>query len=245
MNEWYRKDLAYIHDVGFRSYVLQAMPGILAILNQHGIQDGLIVDLGCGSGLSAQELVRVGYRVLGVDISAAMIEIARERVPMAEFQVESLFQMKIPDCSAVISIGECFNYLFDPNHQKLTQIFQRIYDALAPGGVFIFDIAEPGQVTNVTPVKSFTEGDDWIVLVEKQEDFVQHILTRRIITLRQVGDFYRRDDEVHSQRLYPAEEIATMLHQLRFQVESGNCYGQFALPNAHVAFVAKKPITRN
>lgn len=245
MNKWYKEDLAYIHDVGFRSYVLQAMPGILAILNQHDIQDGLIVDLGCGSGLAAEELVRVGYQVLGVDISAAMIAIARERVPMAQFQVESLFQVEIPHCSAAISIGECFNYLFDPKPQKLTQVFQRIYDALTPGGVFIFDIAEPGQVTNATPIKSFTEGDDWIVLVEKQEDSMQHILTRRIITFRQVGDYYRRDDEVHSLQLYPAEKIAAMLCQLGFQVEVGNCYGQFVLPHAHVTFVAKKSIMKS
>lgn len=245
MNEWYKEDLAYIHDVGFRSYVLQAMPGILAILNQHGIQDGLIVELGCGSGLAAEELVRVGYRVLGVDISAAMIVIARDRVPIAKFQVESLFQVEIPHCNAVIAIGECFNYLFDPEPQTLTQVFQRIYNALTPGGVFIFDIAEPGQVTNATPIKSFTEGDDWIVLVEKQEDSVQHLLTRRIITFRQVGDYYRRDDEVHSLQLYRAQEITTMLHQLGFQVETGNYYGQFALSHAHVAFVAKKPLTSN
>ena len=240
MNEWYRKDLAYIHDIGFRSYVLQAIPGILAILKQHGIQDGLIVDLGCGSGLSAQELVRAGYRVLGVDISAAMIEIARCRVPLAEFQVESFFNVEIPNCSAVISIGECFNYLFDPDHPTLTQMFQNIYDALIPGGVFIFDIAEPGQLSCATPVKSFTEGEDWIVLVEKQEDPDQHILTRRIITFRQVGNDYRRDDEVHCQRLYTAAEISTMLQQVGYQVEIQRCYGQFALPNAHATFVARK-----
>ncbi|MFB2895664.1 trans-aconitate 2-methyltransferase [Aerosakkonemataceae cyanobacterium BLCC-F50] len=242
MNDWYKEDLAYIHDVGFRSYVLQAMPGILAILNQHDIQDGLIIDLGCGSGLAAEELVRVGYQVLGVDISAAMIEIARQRVPMAQFQLDSLFQVDIPNCHAVIALGECFNYLFDPEPQTLTQVFQRIYNALTPGGVFIFDIAEPGQVTNTTPIKSFTQGDDWIVLVEKQENSVQHILTRRIITFRQVGDYYRRDEEVHYLRLYSTEEITTILHQLGFQVEAGNCYGQFALPHAHVAFIAKKPI---
>lgn len=242
MSEWYREDLAYIHDVGFRSYVLQAIPGILAILKQYGIEDGLIVDLGCGSGLSAEELVRAGYRVLGIDISADMIEIARCRVPMAEFQVESLFKVEIPDCSAVISIGECFNYLFDPDHPTLTQAFQRIYDALAPGGVFIFDIAEPGQLS-ATPVKSFTEGEDWIVLVEKQEDLQQHILTRRIITFRQVGNDYRRDDEVHCQRLYAAAEIVAMLQQVGYQVEMQRCYGQFALPNAHAAFVARKSMS--
>lgn len=72
---------------------------------------------------------------------------------------------------------------------------------------------------------------------------MQHILTRRIITFRQVGDYYRRDNEVHSLQLYSAEDIATMLHELGFQVEAGNSYGQFALPDAHSAFVAKKPLT--
>jgi SAM-dependent methyltransferase len=245
MNEWYREDLAYIHDVGFSYYVLQSMPGILAILKQQGIESGVIVDLGCGSGLSTDLLVQSGYQVLGIDISAAMIAIARNRVPNAEFQVASLFQVEFPGCRAVISISECFNYLFDSNNQSLIPVFQRIYNALAPGGVFIFDVAKPGQVEVTTPVKSFTEGKDWIVLVEKQEDPDQHILTRRIITFRQVGEHYRRDDEVHRQQLYSAEEIATMLQQVGFEVESGDHYGQFALPKAHEAFVARKSCDTN
>ena len=240
MNEWYKEDLAYIHDVGFRNYVLQAMPAILALLKQAGLDAGLVVDLGCGSGLSVAELVQAGYSVLGVDISAAMIAIARDRVPHAQFQVASLFNVEIPPCSAVISISECFNYLFDPNHQ-LKQVFQRIYRALAAGGLFIFDIAEPGQITSATPVKSFTEGEDWIVLVEKQEDPEQRIFTRRIITFRQVGDTYRRDDEVHRQHLYAATEIAEMLQQVGFQVDIQRCYGEFVLPDAHAALVARKP----
>lgn len=241
VNEWYREDLAYIHDVGFRTYTLQALPGILAILKQQGLQEGLIVDLGCGSGLSAEAFVRAGYRVLGIDLSAAMIDIARTRVPEAEFRVESLFRVEIPECSAVVSIGECFNYLFDPHSQDLIQVFQRIYHALASGGLFIFDIAEPAQVPSLSPIKSFTEGEDWIVLVEKKEDPQQQILTRRIITFRQVGDQYRRDDEVHCQQLYAAEDIVAMLQQVGFQVEVGHRYGAFALPDAHAVLLAQKP----
>jgi hypothetical protein len=56
MEEYYRKDLAYIHDVGFRDYALKSAPGILEILRRNKIIDGLVVDLGCGSGLWAQEL---------------------------------------------------------------------------------------------------------------------------------------------------------------------------------------------
>lgn len=240
MNEWYREDLAYIHDVGFSSYVLQAMPSILAILKQQGIESGWVVDLGCGSGRSSEVFMQAGYQVLGVDISAAMIAIARQRVPQAQFQVASLFEVEIPPCQVVVAISECFNYLFDPEHQQLAQVFQRIYNALSEGGVFIFDIAEPGQVTSATPVKSFTEGEDWLVLVEKQEDPEHPILTRRIITFRQVGEYYRRDDEVHRQQLYRAAEIARMLQQVGFEVQVDRGYGEFLLPPAHAVLVARK-----
>lgn len=244
MKEWYKEDLAYIHDVGHSDYALKSAPGILDILAQNNIREGLIVDLGCGSGLSALEFMKAGYRVLGVDVSEALIAIARTRVPTAEFRVDSLFKTNIGSCNAVTSIGECFNYLFDPdnNHQTLVQLFRRIYNALVPGGVFIFDIAEPGQVTQENTAKGFTEGKDWIVLVEKKEDRDRATLSRRIITLSKVGEHYRRDDEVHHLQLYEVTDIAEELHRVGFQVQILRSYGQYNLPPAHAGFVARKPM---
>ncbi|PSB15149.1 class I SAM-dependent methyltransferase [Phormidesmis priestleyi ULC007] len=242
MKEWYKEDLAYIHDVGHSDYALKSAPGILKILAQNNIRDGLVVDLGCGSGLSALELTKAHYQVFGVDISESLISIARNRVPSAEFRVESLFKVDIPSCNAVISVGECLNYLFDDdnNYQILTQLLERIYNALAPGGVFVFDIAEPGQVIEGNRVKSFTEGKDWIVLVEKEEDQEKLVLSRRIVTLRRVGEYYRRDDELHYLGLYKAADITEKLSQVGFTVESMESYGDYKLPQAHVAFVAHK-----
>ncbi|BAY10884.1 class I SAM-dependent methyltransferase [Calothrix sp. NIES-2098] len=242
MQEYYKEDLAFIHDVGFNDYALKSAPGILEILAQHNIREGLIVDLGCGSGLSAQEFTKAGYHVLGIDISEPMIKIARARVPNAEFRIGSLFQVDIPPCNAVTSIGECLNYLFDPqsNCQTPINLFQRIYSALTPGGVCIFDIAEPGQVTQGI-TKGFTEGQDWVVLVEKEENPEQNLLKRRIITFRQVGEHYRRDDEIHYQRLYKATDIADELHRVGFQVEILRSYGEYSLPKAHAALIASKP----
>ncbi|BAY34887.1 hypothetical protein NIES2107_67970 [Nostoc carneum NIES-2107] len=241
MEEYYKEDLAFIHDVGFNDYALKSAPGILEILAQYNIREGLVVDLGCGSGLSAQEFTKAGYDVLGIDISESMIAIARARVPNAEFRIGSLFEAEIPPCNAVTSIGECLNYQFDAksDRQTLIHLFHRIYHALNPGGVFIFDIAEPGQVTQEI-TKGFTEGEDWIVLVEKQENQQQNILTRRIITFRKVGQHYRRDDEIHYQQLYTAEDIASTLRRVGFQVQTMRNYGQYPLPKAHVAFVAHK-----
>jgi SAM-dependent methyltransferase len=240
MKGWYGEDLAYIHDAGFGDFARGSAPGILEILGRNGIREGLVVDLGCGSGLWARELTRAGYRVLGIDISEAMIEIARRRVPEAEFRVGSLFEADIPPCNAVTALGEVLNYLSDAESDTLIPLFRCVYGALAPGGVFVFDVAEPGQVAQGTSTRGFTEGKDWVVLVEKEED--RGTLKRRITTFRNVGEHYRRSDEVHRQRLYEAQEVAGELRRVGFRVRTGRGYGRHRLPRAHAAFVARKPV---
>ena len=236
---WYKKDLAYIHDVGFGDFALKSVPAIIEILHKNNLEDGLIVDLGCGGGLSAREFIKANYQVLGIDISAAAIEIAKKRVPEAKFKVESLFKTEIPPCIAVTSIGECLNYLFDPenNLQTLTILFDRIYRALLPGGIFIFDLLQP-HATEKT--QGFTEGEDWLVIYQKEEDCQQKLLTRRITTFRKQGNYYQRDDETHRACLYEVAEIIDRLSQAGFQVQTQNNYGNFYLSPSHTVFVAQK-----
>jgi methylase of polypeptide subunit release factors len=54
-------------------------------LQELGFRDGTVVDLGCGSGILASIVSQAGYRVIGMDISDAMVAIARERAPESEF----------------------------------------------------------------------------------------------------------------------------------------------------------------
>jgi hypothetical protein len=135
-----------------------------------------------------------------------------------------------------------FNYLFDPgnDHQALVRIFRRVHDALIPGGVFVFDIAEPGQVIRRDTNKGFSEGEDWLVLVEKEEDLERGMLTRRITSFRKVGDLYNRVDKVHRLRLFKSTEIAVELSQIGFRVQTMHSYGRYQLPRAHAALVARK-----
>lgn len=243
MSEGYGEDLTYIHDVGHGDFALGSAPGILAMLRQHHIRDGLVTDLGCGSGLWARELVGAGYDVFGVDLSESMIRLARRRVPQAAFQTASLFSVELPTCRVVTSLGECLNYLFDADHDRrsLLQLFRRIHRALVPGGLFIFDLAEPGQL-NGEVVKGFTEGLDWMVVIEKREDHERQLLTRRIISFRRVGKTYRRSDETHRLRLYKAAAVAAELREAGFRVRTMRSYGAYPLPKAHVAFVARNPL---
>ena len=94
----YGCDLAYIHDKGFGAFARGSAPGLLKLCQQNGITEGLVVDLGCGSGIWAKELAGAGYRVIGVDISPAMIELARQRVPKSEFHVGSFIRCRVPPC---------------------------------------------------------------------------------------------------------------------------------------------------
>jgi len=241
VTEWYREDLAYIHDVGHADFALKSAPGILEILDRSGIRDGLVVDLGCGSGLWARELIDAGYQVLGIDISEAMIELSRERVPEAEFRVGSLFEAEIPPCVAVTAISEVLNYLFDEESGGLAPLFRRIFEALIPGGLFVFDVLGPGQVQPGATARSFRVGEDWAVLSEREEDAEQGTLVRRIVSFRKVDEHYRRDNETHRVRLYDPSELSSELRQTGFEVRTMRAYGSYPLAEGHTAFVARRP----
>ncbi|MDZ7359249.1 MAG: class I SAM-dependent methyltransferase [candidate division KSB1 bacterium] len=234
----YKDDLAYIHDIGFGDFAKQAAPGLLEILRHHGITKGLVVDLGCGSGIWAHELVKAGYEVLGVDISTAMLELARKKAPQAQFVKQSFLKMRLPPCEAVTAIGECFNYLFDKNNEKkaLFRFFSRVYEALIPGGVFIFDVVEPG----LQPSWRHARGKDWAIFVKVAEDSSKHILTRRITIFRRIDKLCRRDEEIHRCRLYEGRELAGALRRLGFKVRLLRSYGAFRLYKNRVGFVARK-----
>ena len=237
----YKHNLAYIHDTGFGDFARNSAAGLLEILREAGTS-GLVVDLGCGSGIWAEQLSRAGYDVFGVDISPAMIRIARERVPNAEFQIGSLLKTKLPQCVAVTSLGECLNYLFDKDNSisALQRLFYRVYASLEPNGLLIFDIAEPGRGKG--PRQKHREGDDWAVLVEVDEDRATNRLTRRITSFRRVGKLYTRDEEVHRLQLYGRSEIARELRSVGFKVRTLKAYGKQAMIDGCIGFVARKPL---
>src|SRR5215208_4140072 len=235
VTEWYGEDLA--------DFALESAPGILEILDQSRIPESLVVDLGCGSGLWARELVDAGYRVLGIDISEAMIELSRNRVPEAEFSVGSLCEVEIPRCQAVTAVNEVLNYLFDAENEErgLGRLFRRVHDALVPGGVFVFDVLGPGQVPSGTRARGFRVGAAWTVLADREEDVERGTMERRIVSFRKAGEHYRRDDEVHRVRLYDPSELSAELSSAGFEVRTMHAYGDYSLGENHAAFEARKP----
>jgi SAM-dependent methyltransferase len=238
--EGYQEDLAFIHDAAFGDWARHGGEVVLARLQHVGIDSGLVVDLGCGSGISAELFANAGFGVLGVDQSAAMVRLARERVQSGEFVCAPLLDAELPTCRAVVAIGEVFNYLFDERMgaDALPDLFARVYRALVPGGLFVFDLARSGRVPQGRS-RDWKQMDDWVVLYEAVEEGLS--VTRRITTFRRHGESYQKTEETHRLRLYSPSVVSSSLIAAGFQVEVSDRFGDAPLAPGHAVFTATKP----
>jgi SAM-dependent methyltransferase len=239
----YRHDLAHIHDAGFGSLARGAAPGLLRLLRGSGIRDGLVVDLACGSGIWARTLVEAGYDVLGIDLSPAMIRLARRQAPGAAFRVGSLHRAPLPRCAAVTCVGEGIGYLFDRGRGRdpLPALFARVFAALRPGGLFVFDVVEPAARWAGTAVRGWHAAESWAVLYESREDPHHRLLRRRITTFRRTARSYRRTEEIHLLRLLPRDVVLRGLRAAGFRARAVRRYGSHPLAPQRIAFIARKP----
>jgi SAM-dependent methyltransferase len=215
----YDEDLAYTHDRGYSHVAEDAAAFLLGLLPERSD----VVELGCGAGVTALRLTEAGHTVLGIDQSPALIALARERAPHARFEVGSFVTQRLPECDAVLAIGEVFNYLFDEGNTPaaLPGLFGRIHQALRPNGLLVFDLASPA-VRRGDGARIWNAGADWATLVEYGEQ--GDLLTRHITCFRELDSGYRRSEEVHVQRLYRPAEILPLLRAAGFTARTRRGY---------------------
>jgi SAM-dependent methyltransferase len=240
----YGRDLAHVHDDGFGAFARDAAPALLALLRERGIRGGLVVDLGCGSGIWAAALLDAGYDVLGVDVSAEMLEIARRRAPRARFARGSLFDTPLPRCAAITSIGECVTYGSDraAGRAAFVALLRRAHEALETGGLLVFDVVTPERPAR----RSWTEGEDWVVCADGRPGPVAGTYRREITTFRRHdGDDWRRSDEVHDVWVYDPADVLADLRAAGFAAAALDGYGEnVRFAPGHAGFAAVRPGSR-
>lgn len=238
----YGPDLAAIHDAGYTDPARLGARRLVAELERSGIEEGVVVDLGCGSGVSTEVLADAGYNVLGIDPSPAMLELAAERVPSALFKRAAAAEAELPPCVAVAALGEPLNYVTsdDPAdaHADLATIFARVHLALKPGGLFAFDLAGPDRGAPREAERHWSEGDGWAVLVESVQ--TGSLLRRRIISFRERDEGWRRTEEIHLQRLHPAAGVLDHLRAAGFRARIVVGWDGRRERPGHSAFIARK-----
>ncbi len=246
----YSAELAYIHDAGFGDFAARTAPEVIRILCAHAIlpatesgRPSKIVEVGCGSGTLALRLDEAGYDVLGFDISPAMIALARAKAPAVRFRVASLVDANIPRCRAVLALGEVMAYVPAPDAgvalpRALREFFARVHAALARDGVFIFDFIESGK--RRTYAAAGRSGPDWALASEATLDRSGRVLTRRMVSIRNVGRQFRRSRETHVVRIHSRRAVARALADAGFSSRMSRSYGRYRLLPGSVAVVATK-----
>jgi len=243
----YRGDFAYAHQVGHSGFVRMATPTVLGYLRAAGVSGAAherVVDLGCGTGILAGALLDEGYRVLGVDLSADMLSLARDTAPGADFVQGSFVDVDLPPCGAVVSVGQCLGYAFDQRvgETQLLRLFERAWRALRPGGLLLFDLNAPltrSGLDDGEPQVHVRDEADWTLVGETVVD--KTVLIRNLTLFRRVGDVYRRTDERHEVHLYPPDAVLDGLRAAGFTASTFHDYDGSDFPPDLVGYRAEKP----
>ncbi|MBC6981843.1 class I SAM-dependent methyltransferase [Caulobacter sp. 17J80-11] len=239
--QFYGADIAYVHDAGFSDFARAAAD---EVLRRMPAEKAAVVDLGCAGGVLAERLSSRGLEVVGVDLSAPLLDLARRRAPDARFIQASAFEVDLPRAAAVCAIGEVINYQHDGadlGPDRLTAFFRKVHDALAPGGIFLFDAAAPLRVGKSVR-RGWTEGEDWHVAFEVAEDRDADTLARRVVAFRRIEGVWRRTEETHRQRLWPRSFVVAALKEAGFTVEVLSGYGDLPFPGSLIGYCATKPV---
>ncbi len=239
---FYGPEQAAIHHARFGDLARNAAEVVLAELTTAGLRTGPVVDLGCGSGIFARIVSDAGYQVVGVDMSAAMIELARANAPGASLTVGSVHDVDLPErVCAVTALGEVLNYATDTRAglDAVAHLAARVREALVPGGLFMFDVSTPGRGGPAGRTERFHDDDDraWALGMHAVEH--NGVLERAISTFVRDGSAYRRVDEHHVLRLYEVDAVMQVLETAGFDVEVRDGYGAPATFPGWKVFLAR------
>ncbi len=239
----YDEALARVHDEGFTQLARGAAVCLSSTLHDAGFACGTVAEFGCGSGVTLRSLCDRGFDPFGVDISPPMIARARASIPAGTFRVASFLDVELPRCVAVAAIGEVFNYAFDARNDDAQRaaLFVRVFAALEPGGVFVFDVATPERATSYSQPRFWVEGDGWVVAVEISADVEARTLQRDISTFIADAGTYTRHREVHRLGLLDHDTVARELADAGFSVRTVERYGDVPTLPGSAAFIATKP----
>ena len=204
---YYRRDLALVHHLGFAFHADLCAEGILALVEPVRARGGVVVELGCGSGLLTRHLVDAGHRVIGTDASPAMLELARNHAPGAE----DIRQLVLPDdpippADAIVSVGHVLSYL--PDEASIDRALVGIAEALGPDGIVAVDICdvEWGERRRGAPTLGRV-GDDWAIVTESSVPTPSRFVRQITVFVRNDDGSWRRDDERHENVLVDTARI--------------------------------------
>ncbi len=189
---------------------------VVKLLGQRGISEGLVLELGCGTGNMTERLARAGYDMIGVDSSEEMLELAVEKRERSGLDILYLQQdMRSFELygtvRAVVSVCDSMNYITE--EQDLLQVFCLVNNYLDPGGIFLFDLNTLYKYEELLGECTIAENrEDCSFIWENYYDFAEQINEYDLtLFIREEDGRYRKYQEVHYQRAYEIRRVKELL----------------------------------
>jgi SAM-dependent methyltransferase len=239
---YYRAALARIHHEGFGFHADACAPGILALLAPVLERGGLVVEVGCGSGLLTKHLTDAGHRVIATDASPAMLDIARRHAPDAlDHRVVALPDDPLPEGDAVVSTGHALSYIDTP--ARLEQALVACARALRPGGVLALDLEDLStRDAQMSRPPGMWLGDDWALCIERASDGPQHFARVQTLFVREDDGRYRREHERHDNVLIDVPgTVPPLLAAEGLEVEIGRSFGDETNMEGLMVVIGRRP----
>ena len=195
------------------------------ILKAHGITDGIVCDLGCGTGTLTEMLAREGYDMIGIDNSEEMLGEALDKKYDSGLDILYLCQdMRefelYGTCRAIISRCDCLNYIL--TYEDLVRVFALVNNYLDPDGLFIFDINSEYKYREILGQRTFAEvREDAAFIWDNSYDPETGLNEYQVSFFTERADgLYERSDEVHVQRAWKTDEIMRAAEEAGLVYES-------------------------
>ena len=189
------------------------------ILAAEGVIPRTVADLACGTGSVSLLLAQRGYLVTGVDMSEDMLTVAADKAQALEnrpqFVCQKLQELRLPrGVDLAVSGLDSMNYITDPADCEMA--IHRIFKALNPGGIFIFDVNTPQRFRSMDGQVFLDEDDDVYCVWRGEFDEDTNICSYGMDLFQRVGKNWQRSFEEHCEYAYTQEQLLGYLKNAGF-----------------------------
>ncbi len=191
---------------------------IVRELHAQEICDGLVLDLGCGTGNMTQRLAAKGYDMIGVDCADEMLNIAYEKKEQSGYDILYLNQdMRefelYGTVRAVVSVCDSINYLLED--EDVLACFSLVQNYLDPDGIFFFDFNTRYKYETVIGESVIAENREdcsfiWENYFDAADGINEYDLTVFVKAQQETANeraLFYQFQEIHFQRGYTFEEM--------------------------------------
>lgn len=215
---------------------------VLAALREHGVSDGIVIDLGCGTGELTLRLAQAGYDMIGVDASEEMLSVLQEKEFELGMSGVLLLHQELQTLDlygtvrAAVSTFDTFNHIGPVDEFERALCRASLF--LEPGGVFVFDMNTPYKHRCILADNTFTLDADDAVCVWKNHTTEEG--TRISIEITSDGE---TADEGFFEYSYTQEQIEQACRAAHLRIErvcDGETFGELNPESQRFFFVCIK-----